>query len=266
MKLKRYNRAVRREYYLIAGLVAALQLTACGGGQLGATETLAPSPIPSTVIPADTATPSPQPETPVSAICTPLAEHEISEMLLLYLTQAFSPPLGANKETGHHGLDFAYYHGGPNDDHIQGTPIQSVLDAVVVGMGYNAVYGYYLITETPFSHLPTELAELYEATLDESLYLLYAHMQQPAPFALEAELACGQVVGRVGDSGDRYFLTDPHLHFETRVGAHGLRPGPMAYYAPNATAEERANYELWRTSDTFRLSDPTLLLSYAGQP
>lgn len=265
MKTKRYNFVVRRQYYLIVGLIAALQLAACGGGPPGATEIAAPTLVSTLIAPTQAATPSPEEPAAPSDICTPLTDHDIGDLLLLYLTQAFSPPLGENKEMGHHGLDFAYYHGGPHDGHIDGTPVQSVLDSVVAGMGYNAVYGYYLITETPFARLPAELAEIYEAGLEESLYLLYAHMQQPAPFELEEELACGQVVGRVGDSGDRYFLTDPHLHLETRVGEAGLRPGPMDFYTPSATAEQRANYELWRSSDTFRLSDPTLLLTYAGQ-
>lgn len=255
---------MRRQYYLIAWLVAVLLLAACGQELPESTETAAPSPTPSQVIPADTLAPEPDPA--ISAICTPLTDHRIEDLLLLYLTQLFIPPLGANKETGHHGLDFAYYHGGPHGGHIEGTPIQSVLDAVVAGAGYSAVYGYYLITETPFTNLPADLAELYDSSPEESLYLLYAHMQQPAPFELETELTCGQVLGQVGDSGDPYFLTDPHLHFETRVGVAGLRLVPMNFYATDASEEQKAEYMRWRTSDTFRLSDPALLLTYAIQP
>lgn len=154
-------RQVRRQYYLIAGLIAVLLLGACGGRSPEPAPTLEVVPT-ATAVPAPTSEPQPTPtETAIalSPICSPLAEHEIATLLSLYLTQPFIPPQGANKETGHHGLDFAYYSGGPTGGHINGTPIQSMLDGVVAGMGYNAVYGYYLITETPFALLPAELAE-----------------------------------------------------------------------------------------------------------
>ncbi len=255
---------MRWQYYLI-GVVAVL-LAACAQGAPDPTPTAEPVPPTATAV-ASTPTLEPLPtltQTPIplSAICSPLAGHEIATLLSLYLTQPFIPPAGANKETGHHGLDFAYYSGGPTGGHVNGTPIQSVLDAVVAGLGYNAVYGNYIITETPFARLPAELAQQYGASPDESLYLLYAHLQQPAPFAVGDALACAQVLGAVGDSGDRFFVSDPHLHLETRVGAAGLRLARMAYYTTTASEEDKAEYMRWRTSDEFRLADPSLLLTY----
>ncbi|MBX3047485.1 MAG: M23 family metallopeptidase [Anaerolineales bacterium] len=256
---------MRRQYYLIAGSIAVLLLGACGGRSPEPAPTLEATAPPATAAPTPTSEPQPTPtETAItqSPICSPLAGHEIATLLSLYLTQPFIPPQGANKETGHHGLDFAYYSGGPTGGHINGTPIQSMLDGVVAGMGYNAVYGYYLIIETPFVLLPAELAEHYEAGADESLYMLYGHMQAAAPFAIGDVLACGQVVGQVGDSGSQQFTSDPHLHIETRVGAAGVRLAEMAYYTADVTEAQTAEYLRWRTSDEFRLMDPTILLVY----
>lgn len=261
-----YREVVRWQYYLMLGTIVCLLATGCGVTRPDPAD-VEPAPgLP----PVELATLAPEPaptETPpqLSPICSPLAEHVISTLLDLYLTQPFILPLGANKETGHHGLDFAYYHGGPSGGHINGTPIQSVLDAVVVGMGYNAVYGYYVITETPFAYLPAELADLYEANTNESLYLLYAHMQSPALQGLEEQVQCAAVLGQVGDSGSRQFLTDPHLHLETRVGAAGQRLTPMAFYVADATEMQREEYMRWRTGDDFRLVDPTILLMYGEQ-
>lgn len=258
---------MRRQYYLIGGWVVGLLLCACAGQIPSSTATAEPAPPTLTAAPpTPTNEPPPTPtQTPVatSAICSPLAGHEISTLLSLYLTQPFIPPAGANKETGHHGLDFAYYSGGPTGGHINGTPVQSVLDGYVAGVGYNAVYGNYLVSETPFEQLPAGVAELYSMRPDDSLYLLYAHLQQPVPFTPGDRLACAQVLGHVGDSGDRFFVSDPHLHFETRIGAAGLRLGAMAYYTTTATEEEKAEYMRWRTSDEFRLADPMMLLTVA---
>lgn len=218
-----------------------------------------------TAAPTPTREPQPTPTETViaqSSICSPLAEHEIATLLSLYQTQPFVPPQGANKETGHHGLDFAYYSGGPTGGHINGTPIQSVLDGVVAGMGYSVVYGYYLIMETPFAQLPAELAEQYAAGAEESLYVLYGHMQQPAPLALGDSVACGQVVSLVGNSGSPQFSSDPHLHIETRVSIAGNRLGEMDYYTVMATDAQKAEYLRWRTSEEFRLADPAPLLRY----
>lgn len=255
---------MKLQYYL-AGSLIVLALAACSPPQPEAGPTSLPSATAqptATPNPTSTHTPSATP-IPISAVCSPLAGHAIDTLLSLYLTQPFIPPAGANEETGHHGLDFAYYSGGPSGGHINGTPVQSVLDAQVAGLGYNGVYGHYLITETRFTHLPAELAAHYQAGEQDSLYVLYAHLQQPAPFELGDALACAQMLGHVGDSGDRFFVSDPHLHLETRVGAAGLRLGPMAYYSTTATEEEKAEYLRWRTGEELHLMDPTFLLNSA---
>src|SRR5690606_25011668 len=105
--------------------------------------------------------------------------------------------------------------------------------------------------------------ELYQIQADQSLYVLYGHMQLEAPFALGKPLECGELVGHVGESGSRLFLTDPHLHIETRVGRSGQQLNAMAYYLADTTEEERQEYLRWRTSQDFRLENPSLLLNYA---
>jgi murein DD-endopeptidase MepM/ murein hydrolase activator NlpD len=248
-------------------LLLSLALVACTAPPAPAA-TADPAHTATQAPPTVTASPTPLPSAtpiPISPICSPLAEHTIAELVSLYLTQPFIAPLGENKERGHHGVDFAYYHGGPTGGHINGTPIQSVLNGIVAGFGYNPVYGNYLIVETPFAQLPADAVAAYSLAASDSLYLLYAHMQEPAPFVLDEPLDCGQVIGLVGGSGSTDFATDPHLHFETRSAASALRLGPMSFYDTQATEEEKQTYLLWRTSDTFKLFDPLLLLDLAVQ-
>lgn len=268
MQIRReFRENLRWQYYLMLGVIVSVWATGCSAARPKpvATEAELTAPPAATLAPALTPEPALSPtDAPValSSICSPLAEHPISTLLSLYLTQPFIPPQGANKETGHHGLDFAYYHGGPTGGHIEGTPIQSVLDAVVVGSGYNAVYGYYVITETPFASLPAALAEHYEAAEGESLYLLYGHMQQAAPFALGDAVQCAGALGHVGNSGSQQFSSDPHLHLETRVGLAGQQLAEMAFYTSDVTDAQREEYVRWRTSDDFRLVDPRILLEF----
>lgn len=212
-----------------------------------ATETIAPSATP----------------WPLTDVCSPLQDHALTD-LPKYLTQPFIAPQGANKETGHHGVDFAYYRRDGVGEHIEGTPIQSVLNGFMAGLGYNLVYGNYLVIETPFEWLPADLAALYPISGGESLYLLYAHMQDLAPFEIHEPLDCRQVIGYVGGSGDPFFVSDPHLHIETRIGPADIFIEPMSYYDTLATEDEKTEYLYWRTSDTFRLFDPMILLDYGS--
>jgi murein DD-endopeptidase MepM/ murein hydrolase activator NlpD len=241
-------------------------LSACAPA-LPATPTSLPTAPPTeTASPAPTATETLQPTAtpiPLTPVCSPLTDHALTD-LRNYMTQPFIAPVGANKETGHHGVDFAYYRRDGVGPHIVGTPIQSVLNGTMAGLGYNPVYGNYLIIETRFEFLPVDLAALYEMQLGESLYILYAHMQDLAPFEIREPIDCRQVIGQVGGSGDPFFVTDPHLHLETRVGISGYFVEPMSFYDTQATEAEKAEYTKWRSSDFFRLLDPMLLLDYGA--
>ena len=244
----------------VVGLLSACAPAVTATLTLAATAPTSATPSPE---PADTATPAPTPSdtpVPLTDICTPLFDHPLAQ-LSQYLTQPFIPPAGANKELGHHGVDFAYYRRDGTGGHINGAPIQSVLDGQVAASGYSPVYGNYLIIETPGVWLQEEALSAYSMETGQSLYLLYAHMQAPAPFALGEQVACAQQLGLVGGTGDPYYVSDPHLHFETRVGPAGIRLGPMSYYTTSATEDEKAEYERWRSSDTFIMADPLLLLN-----
>lgn len=253
---------------LVAILFVALLtlLTACASPPPPSTVT--PSPTPGTV-PSRTPTlvPSPVPSLtplPISPICSPLKDHAFNE-LPGYVTQPFISPLGANRETGHHGVDISYYRRDGVGAHIEGTPVQSVLDGTVAALGANPVYGNYLIVETPSRNLPVSLLDLYALDGSASLYFLYAHMQDLAPFNLGDTLDCAQQVGAVGDSGDQFFVSDPHLHFEIRVGPSGIQFAPMSFYDTSATEEEKTEFLFWRTGETFNLHDPMLLLNFAAE-
>lgn len=195
-------------------------------------------------------------------MCSPLQDHDLVE-LSQYITQPLILPLGENQEQGHHGVDFAYYRRDGVGGHIEGTIIQSVMDGVVAGLGYATVYGNYIIIETPYARLPQAAIADYELQAGQSLYLLYAHMQGGAPFTVGDAVPCGGVLGLVGGSGDAYFVTDPHLHLETRSGAAGQTFGPMNFYTTQATDLEKEEYERWRSSGEFVLLDPLILMGIA---
>ena len=97
------------------------------------------------------------------------------------------------------------------------------------------------------------------------LNLLYAHMQETPSLSLNDFISCGETVGNVGDSGDPYFISDPHLHLELRRGPAAIRFEPMSFYSTQASEAEKAEYQYWRTSGTFSLLDPMLLLLNSGQ-
>ena len=248
---------------LMAGL-----LTACAARLV---PTSIPTDLPSVIPglqPSATFTAAPSPTAtriPISSICSPLAEHSF-QALEGYISQGFTPPLGTTDwDGGHHGLDIAYYQ--RNDEggvggHINGTPIQSVFDGYVAGLGFASTYGNYLVIETPAVRVSSELAELFELEDGESLYLLYAHMQELAPLVLSEPVDCGQRIGAVGNTGEEFFVVEPHLHFETRVGVSNIRLEPMNYYDTQATQEEKAEYRRWRNSDDLQLFDPMLLFDY----
>ena len=91
----------------------------------------------------------------------------------------------------------------------------------------------------------------------KSLYLLYAHLKNPPSLNVGDYLQCGQILGEVGNTGKS---TNPHLHFEIRVGPSGAAFDSMAFYTTASTEQERYNYCVWRVSQVFQLIDPMKLI------
>lgn len=207
-------------------------------------------------------TQAPTPKPPLQ-ICTPLQGHSLSDLHEI-ITNPFDPP-PPGKDTGHHGIDFAYYRRGDRLS-ILGVPIQSVLPGRVAAVVMDRIpYGNMVIVETPYAELPPVLISMLGVPADSSIYLLYAHMNQaPRPGAGEV-VACGQTLGEVGNT-PKGWSSDPHLHLEGRIGPSGVTFSSMAFYDTGATEQEMANYQRWRISGEFRLFDPMCILNWGLNP
>jgi len=128
-------------------------------------------------------------------------------------------------------------------------------------------YGSFVIVETPADFIPPDLRTALKMDSDESLYSLYAHLQdQSLKVRLGQEVSSCQILGFVGRTGN---TKAPHLHFETRIGPQGARFMGMSNFVDSATQEERKNYRIWRIGGLYNHFDPMNLLSYgleAAQP
>lgn len=88
-----------------------------------------------------------------------------------------------------------------------GTPIPAAASGVVVFKGVMNGYGNVVILE----HI-----------IDgDVVHTWYAHMNAPSPLAMDEEVAAGDTVGAVGNTG---IGTGPHLHFEVAVGGERGNP------------------------------------------
>lgn len=194
-------------------------------------------------------------------LCSPLAVQPLDQITEI-ITQPFQMPRvfedGSYKDDGHHGLDLGYYtrEGVP----FTGTPVLSALEGVIAAIVTDRPpYGNMVLVETPFDQIPPQLRQNQNIPEGNSLYLLYAHLQNLQPGALQEPVACGQQLAETGLTG---FTGGPHLHFETRWGPAGASfPEGMAYYRADTTEAERANYQRWRMSGEFHLFDPLQLLT-----
>jgi murein DD-endopeptidase MepM/ murein hydrolase activator NlpD len=192
-------------------------------------------------------------------VCSPLEGHSLFELEEIISFPYDPPPLG--KDTGHHGVDFAYYRWKDRLS-IQGVIIQAALPGRVAAVILNRPpYGYMVMVETPPADLPIGLADRIGVQKEESVYLLYAHMNDVPVVVLGEMVGCGQALGEVGNTPPEW-SSAPHLHFEGRVGPEGTVFAEMAYYINNVTNLEYENYNLWRMSGVFRLFDPMILVEY----
>jgi murein DD-endopeptidase MepM/ murein hydrolase activator NlpD len=216
------------------------------------------NPAPVYFTPTPHFTPTPGMVTTFS-ICSPLEDHSLTDLLDIISFPYDPPPPG--KDTGHHGVDFAYYRRGERLS-IQGVPVQSVLPGRVAAINHNLIpYGNMIMVETPYNRLSLSLIDFLGIPDQQSIYLLYAHMQDPPLPAFGEEIACGQTLGAVGNTPE-HWSSAPHLHFEARYGPAGYDFSGMRFYDPYAQIEEMEMYILWRTSGDFVLLDPLVLLEH----
>jgi len=252
------------------------------------------TPIPTQIMEASAtqtieASATPIPPTPtqdlIDSICSPL-EGETLNSISEILTQKYILPRVGNDD-GHQGLDFSFYRRNEKVS-IEGLKVYAALKGKIVAVINDRwPYGNAVIIETPLRSINPELLALIQPpdlsptvvpaprvncppgelpfsieTKERSLYLLYGHLLNPLPLIVGEEIDCGQIIGEVGNTG---YSSNPHLHFETRVGPTGASFDSMAYYTVQSTVSERYNYCVWRVSNLFQLFDPMLLLSAQEQ-
>ena len=175
----------------------------------------------------------------------------------MIISSPYSPPPPGHDER-HHGVDFSYYQFGGRDS-IAGVGVQSILRGRISAVIKDSFpCGNFFIIETPYSYIPQTLRSNLQIEPNQSIYLLYAHMEQEKKLDLGMDVYSCQLLGKVGRSGNTEVI---HLHLETRIGPAGKTFSSMGYYFDEASAEEKQNYNLWRRSGLFRLVNPMDLLN-----
>jgi murein DD-endopeptidase MepM/ murein hydrolase activator NlpD len=202
------------------------------------------------------------------------------------VTNPFSPPRSGSDDP-HQGVDFSVVDSGTGIA-LSGNPVNAVLGGTVAGIVEDRFpYGNAILVESRLDGLspllldsiplPTpapihishpiltcpdldlsDYAGIPEQGVDSerSLYLLYAHLQDPPDFHLGDPITSLQVLGAIGDSGN---ALNPHLHVELRVGPSDFQFPGMAHYDASASQEEMGYYCLWRVSGAFQVIDPMVL-------
>ena len=198
---------------------------------------------------------------PSLQLCSPLEIHPLEELPEI-IGDPYDPPRPGREER-HHGIDFGYYHYQDRDSML-GEAVQSILPGTAASvLDGQYPYGNMLIVESTRSDLPGDLLDKLELTEEQSLYVLYAHLDQPPMVALGERVVACQELGVVGMSGN----TDiPHLHIETRLGPAGQVFESMRFYDTSATQEELDSYVLWRTSGIFQHFDPLVIVGSETLP
>ncbi len=199
---------------------------------------------------------------PAFQLCSPLEPHPL-ELLPEIISDPYRPPPENRKEERHHGVDFAHYRRGDLLS-IEGLDVQSVLAGrVAASLVESFPYGNVVIIETTAGDLPDEWISHLGMSGADSLYILYAHLQDAPLVSLGDRITACQLIGKVGKSGNAGGV---HLHLETRLGPPGVSFPGMRYYKMDATTEEREAYVRWRTGGEFRHFDPMDLLLPGQDP
>jgi murein DD-endopeptidase MepM/ murein hydrolase activator NlpD len=190
-------------------------------------------------------------------ICSPLAEHETSELAGIISSPYDPPPMG--KDDRHQGVDFAYYNQKGRSS-IEGEGVTTIMEGkVAVGLKESLPYGNMVIIETSGDLISRDFAEKLGIRSGESLYHLYAHLKNILYPRAGEWIGCGELIGEVGSSG--FNIPVAHLHLETRIGPADAVIEEMGYYDTRTSELARKNYEVWRMSGEFRHFDPMVLFS-----
>lgn len=265
-------------YLIFITLVVIISTVSCT--PLAATPTQFRAQTPTlTVSPTSTSTLAPATSIPGTAtptehrpllieICSPLAVLNLDE-IPPFITQPFIAPVTTHnaehpewvrKDDGHHGVDIGYYKN--NGELFTGTPVLAALAGQIAAVIHDRPpYGDMVIVETSFEYIPPALVTKQAIPTSNSLYTLYAHLQNLQTLEIGQPIRCGQMLAETGLTG---FTGGPHLHFETRWGPPGQTFKSMAYYRADASDKEMRNYETWRMTDLFHLFDPMALLKNEG--
>lgn len=213
---------------------------------------------PATAVPLPSSTVSPPP----FQLCSPLDGWRLEDLPKLISDSYRPPPPGSDDR--HQGVDFTYSLFVTGLHSIEGVIVASVLPGwVAASVSDSFPYGDLVIVETPRDWLPADLVERLAIPEGESLYVLYAHLQDKPMAELGQLVAACTPLSRVGKTGN---TEAAHLHLETRLGAAGARFPVMSAFMEGTTAEQRANYVRWRTSWEFRHFNPLLLLAPQAIP
>lgn len=216
----------------------------------------------------------------ISQVCSPIAGVDLTNLKTL-ITNPYNPPRPGSDDP-HQGIDLSVLDPGTNIA-IPGTEVQAVLPGVVAAIIEDRYpYGNAIIIETPWEDIPLYLIKLLDTMEHEaefqanpsltcpqtetdlswsneqhSIYLLYAHLQNPPLRQIGDSIMCEEKLGQIGDSGN---ALNPHLHLEIRLGPQGARFPGMAHYDNSATALEMQMYCTWRVSGLFQHINPLWLL------
>jgi len=206
---------------------------------------------------------------------------ELEELPHMINNPYHPPPPGSDDP--HYGVDFTDLDP-VTQLAIEGRAVQAVLPGKVALVIVDRFpYGNAVLVETQLEDIPAAVLQAmdFSAQVQEiqpdpaltcpdrtdsiswnpehlTLYLLYAHLQEPPHVQPEDEVECGQVLGKVGGSGN---ALNPHLHLEIRAGPAGARLDGMAHYDASASAAEMRGYCDWRVSGWFSPLDPMKLLA-----
>lgn len=163
---------------------------------------------------------------------------------------------GTYRDDEHHGLDLGYYT--RDGELFTGTPVLAALEGTIASVIHDRPpYGNMVMIETPYEKIPARVIAQEQISPGNSLYTLYAHLQNLQPLEIGQPVTCGQQLAETGLTG---FTGGPHLHFETRWGTANSTFPAMGFYRADLTPEENQYYTLWRMSGKFKLFDPMILI------